>query len=134
MSKRKQPEHKGHKPGRTEPVFVELVDMAGYRPFPADGGVGAEVANPDNPRGWMARGRCQEVDPDLFFPDQGGDFRPAKQICAGCPVKVACLEYALDHDERFGIYGGLSAKERRREQQRRNRQAIADAVSWMVAA
>jgi WhiB family redox-sensing transcriptional regulator len=66
--------------------------------------------------GWQRRAACRRpgVDPDGFYPDKGGTTRPAKRICAGCPVKAECLAYALANDERFGIWGGLSERERRR--------------------
>ncbi|WP_231839643.1 MULTISPECIES: WhiB family transcriptional regulator [Blastococcus] len=57
---------------------------------------------------------CAETDPEAFFPDKGGSTRDAKRVCAGCPVRAECLEYALASDERFGIWGGLSERERRR--------------------
>nr|MDQ3611070.1 WhiB family transcriptional regulator [Actinomycetota bacterium] len=47
-------------------------------------------------------------------PEKGGSTREAKRICVGCDVKGDCLEYALGQDERFGIWGGLSERERRR--------------------
>jgi len=62
---------------------------------------------------WMDRGLCAETDPEAFFVEKGGSTRPAKRICARCPVRVECLNFALDHDEQFGVYGGLSARERR---------------------
>ena len=54
------------------------------------------------------------TDPEAFFPEKGGSTREAKRICLGCEVRDACLDYALAHDERFGIWGGLSERERRR--------------------
>jgi len=57
---------------------------------------------------------CAETDPEAFFPEKGGSTREAKRICSGCEVRAQCLEYALAHDERFGIWGGLSERERRR--------------------
>ncbi|NGN63873.1 WhiB family transcriptional regulator [Streptomyces sp. A7024] len=57
---------------------------------------------------------CAEVDPELFFPEPG-DWRSshlAKGICAVCPVKDLCLAGALERNEHFGIFGGLSPKER----------------------
>lgn len=63
---------------------------------------------------WQDRGRCAEVDGDLFFPEKGGSTRQAKQVCRSCEVRAECLEYALEHDERFGIWGGFSERERRR--------------------
>ena len=65
-------------------------------------------------RAWMLEARCLEADPEAFFPEKGGSTQEAKRICAACPVRNECLEYALEHDERFGIWGGLSERERRR--------------------
>ena len=63
---------------------------------------------------WQERALCAQTDPEAFFPEKGGSTREAKRICLGCEVKDACLEYALANDERFGIWGGLSERERRR--------------------
>ena len=63
---------------------------------------------------WQERGLCAQTDPEAFFPEKGGSTREAKRICMGCEVRDRCLEYALAHDERFGIWGGLSERERRR--------------------
>ena len=63
---------------------------------------------------WQERALCAQTDPEAFFPEKGGSTREAKRICMGCEVRDACLEYALAHDERFGIWGGLSERERRR--------------------
>ncbi|HEY4004745.1 MAG TPA: WhiB family transcriptional regulator [Pseudonocardia sp.] len=63
---------------------------------------------------WQDRALCAETDPEAFFPEKGGSTREAKRICSGCEVRSQCLEYALAHDERFGIWGGLSERERRR--------------------
>ncbi|CAM3349920.1 WhiB family transcriptional regulator [Mycobacterium frederiksbergense] len=63
---------------------------------------------------WQERGLCAQTDPEAFFPEKGGSTREAKRICQGCEVKDRCLEYALANDERFGIWGGLSERERRR--------------------
>jgi WhiB family redox-sensing transcriptional regulator len=63
---------------------------------------------------WRDRALCCQTDPDAFFPEQGGSVREAKRICQGCEVRTECLEYALSHDERFGVWGGLSERERRR--------------------
>jgi WhiB family redox-sensing transcriptional regulator len=50
----------------------------------------------------------------VFFPEKGGSTREAKRICGECPVRAECLEYALEEDERFGIWGGMSERERRK--------------------
>jgi WhiB family redox-sensing transcriptional regulator len=63
---------------------------------------------------WQDRALCAQTDPEAFFPEKGGSTREAKRICLGCEVKDRCLDYALAHDERFGIWGGLSERERRR--------------------
>jgi len=63
---------------------------------------------------WQERALCAQTDPEAFFPEKGGSTREAKRICMGCEVRDECLEYALAHDERFGIWGGLSERERRR--------------------
>jgi WhiB family transcriptional regulator, redox-sensing transcriptional regulator len=63
---------------------------------------------------WQDRALCAQTDPEAFFPEKGGSTREAKKICLGCEVRHECLDYALAHDERFGIWGGLSERERRR--------------------
>ena len=63
---------------------------------------------------WQDRALCAQTDPEAFFPEKGGSTREAKRICLGCEVRDECLEYALANDERFGIWGGLSERERRR--------------------
>ena len=67
---------------------------------------------------WQDRALCAQTDPEAFFPEKGGSTREAKRICVGCEVRDECLEYALEHDERFGIWGGLSERERRRLKRR----------------
>jgi WhiB family transcriptional regulator, redox-sensing transcriptional regulator len=63
---------------------------------------------------WQERARCREHDPEIFFPEKGGSSREAKRICADCPVRIECLNYALRRDERYGVWGGMSERERRR--------------------
>ncbi len=67
---------------------------------------------------WQERALCAQTDPEAFFPEKGGSTREAKKICTGCEVRAECLEYALAHDERFGIWGGLSERERRKLRKR----------------
>ena len=64
--------------------------------------------------GWQERALCAQTDPEAFFPEKGGSTREAKRVCTSCEVRAECLEYALANDERFGIWGGLSERERRR--------------------
>ena len=68
--------------------------------------------------GWQERALCAQTDPEAFFPEKGGSTREAKKVCTGCEVRGECLEYALAHDERFGIWGGLSERERRKLKRR----------------
>ena len=63
---------------------------------------------------WQERALCAQTDPEAFFPEKGGSTREAKRVCLSCEVRVECLDYALANDERFGIWGGLSERERRR--------------------
>jgi WhiB family redox-sensing transcriptional regulator len=78
-------------------------------------------------RGWQSRANCMGVDPDLFFPERGASTREAKEVCRGCVVRESCLEYALDNGEKFGIWGGMSERERRRLRRARavERKAVA---------
>ena len=64
-------------------------------------------------RRWQERANCLGVDPDLFFPERGASTKEAKGVCHGCEVQPDCLEYALRHGEKFGIWGGMSERERR---------------------
>jgi WhiB family transcriptional regulator, redox-sensing transcriptional regulator len=70
-------------------------------------------------RRWQERANCLGVDPDLFFPERGASTKEAKGVCRGCEVRVDCLEYALSNGEKFGIWGGLSERERRRVRRQR---------------
>jgi WhiB family redox-sensing transcriptional regulator len=77
--------------------------------------------------GWQIRGKCRDV-PDaseIFFPVRGADVKVPKAICAGCPVKADCLEYALEFDL-FGIWGGTGQNERRRLIKARRQQPEVD--------
>ncbi|MFL4476430.1 WhiB family transcriptional regulator [Paeniglutamicibacter sp. MACA_103] len=79
-------------------------------------GLGAE--DEDGELGWQSEALCAQTDPEAFFPEKGGSTRDAKRVCGACNVRSECLEYALTNDERFGIWGGLSERERRRLRKR----------------
>lgn len=68
------------------------------------------------PQSWEHQAECKNAQPDIFHPEKGGSTREAKKICSRCPVIQECLDYALEHNERFGIWGGLSERERRQMQ------------------
>jgi WhiB family redox-sensing transcriptional regulator len=74
---------------------------------------------PADAKGWQDYANCLGVDPDLFFPERGASTREAKEVCKGCVVREDCLEYALANGEKFGIWGGLSERERRRIRRQR---------------
>ena len=76
------------------------------------------TADEDVEVGWQERALCAQTDPEAFFPEKGGSTREAKKVCTGCEVRGECLDYALAHDERFGIWGGLSERERRKLKRR----------------
>jgi WhiB family transcriptional regulator, redox-sensing transcriptional regulator len=85
-----------------------------------DWAAGLEPSTPEWPapgaadEAWRLDALCAETDPEAFFPEKGGSTREAKRVCTGCAVRAECLEFALANDERFGIWGGLSERERRR--------------------
>jgi len=69
------------------------------------------------PEPWQKKAACLQVDPDIFFPDNGGggsiQAQEAKAVCRRCPVRRDCRAYALAHGEDIGIWGGLSSRQRR---------------------
>jgi WhiB family redox-sensing transcriptional regulator len=94
---------------------------------------------PWNAANWRAAAACLSADPDLFFPisTQGPaekQIARAKRICAGCGVRQECLEYALAHDQCYGIWGGTTAEDRRLDRRRKRRRAAAAAHKRTVAA
>lgn len=64
---------------------------------------------------WQADAVCASTDPEIFFPEKGkrDSATAARLICAGCPVQAECLQYALDNDMRWGIWGGVNERPRR---------------------
>ena len=72
---------------------------------------------------WRSQARCRGLDPEIFYPQVEDEADEAKSICAQCPVRVPCLEYALSARERDGIWGGCTEKERRRIIRQRRKSA-----------
>lgn len=64
-------------------------------------------------RGWRDFARCAETDPEVFFGEFGVKYEAARAICGGCEVQADCLDYALENDERYGVWGGTTEMERR---------------------
>jgi WhiB family redox-sensing transcriptional regulator len=90
--------------------FVDVLKLGVAKAY------GSEIDG--DPLAWQEDALCAQTDPEAFFPEKGGSTRDAKRICAQCTVRAECLEYALKNDERFGIWGGLSERERRRLRRR----------------
>jgi WhiB family redox-sensing transcriptional regulator len=90
--------------GRSAPGLASVVDIF--------------AVNDEGPLSWQDRALCAQTDPEAFFPEKGGSTREAKKVCASCDVRAECLDYALESDERFGIWGGLSERERRKLKRR----------------
>lgn len=100
-----------------QPDLQELAAIVGLRGT-AELDELADIFGLPEETNWQERALCAQTDPEAFFPEKGGSTREAKRICGGCAVRSQCLEYALEHDERFGIWGGLSERERRRLKRR----------------
>jgi WhiB family redox-sensing transcriptional regulator len=103
-----------HDPGRD--AVTDLTSNLEARQL--DDGALSDLFGLPEEASWQERALCAQTDPEAFFPEKGGSTREAKRICTGCEVRGDCLEYALEHDERFGIWGGLSERERRRLKKR----------------
>lgn len=101
---------------RSAQVETSAESAAAFRDLNSD--ERADVFGLPEESSWQERALCAQTDPEAFFPEKGGSTREAKQICTGCEVRSECLEYALEKDERFGIWGGLSERERRRLKRR----------------
>lgn len=80
------------------------------------GDIGVSTEAPDR---WQDQAACAGHDPDIWFRGRGGSIEEAREICWGCPVRTDCLQYALDNREIFGVWGGLSEKQRRRIRSKR---------------
>ena len=69
---------------------------------------------PEFDTSWRVNSACQGLDPDIFYPDSEDNCDQAIAICESCHVRIACLNYALETREKQGVWGGASARERRR--------------------
>ena len=83
------------------------------------------VLNREERPTWQDQANCMGVDPDLFFPERGASTREAKEVCRGCVVRTECLADALDNRIEFGVWGGMTERERRALLRRRP-----DVTSW----
>jgi WhiB family transcriptional regulator, redox-sensing transcriptional regulator len=69
--------------------------------------------------GWVEQARCRESDPGQFFVRGSVQAKPAQRLCAECAVQQPCLEYALVNDIEFGVWGGMTERQRRALRRRR---------------
>lgn len=76
------------------------------------------------PVDWQVNAACNDVEPEIFFPERGGSSKAARAVCNECSVRDQCLEYALNNKEQFGIWGGTSERERRRLRRERARRKL----------
>jgi WhiB family redox-sensing transcriptional regulator len=76
----------------------------------------------ERPR-WQLHAACRGLDPEMFFPERGESLQPARAVCATCPVRVPCGEYGIS--EKFGVWGGMSERERRPRRRRAAKGAAA---------
>ncbi|MBV9094461.1 MAG: WhiB family transcriptional regulator [Streptosporangiaceae bacterium] len=88
---------------------------------------------------WRMMGACLSADPDLFFPISAAgpalrQTEQAKAICSGCRVRQECLQFALSHDQLYGIWGGTTPDDRQRYRRRQRRRAAAAAAAAATAA
>ena len=74
---------------------------------------------------WRQRGACRGLDPEIFYPETDDEAAEAQAVCAGCAVREACLQFALDTREAEGIWGGTTGRERRRILRQRRKTAAA---------
>ena len=101
-----------YRSGVPENWFVDPVDLG------VPGARRPVAAEDETALAWQSDALCAQTHPEAFFPEKGGSTRDAKRICSSCDVRGECLEYALRNDERFGIWGGLSERERRKLKRR----------------
>lgn len=62
---------------------------------------------------WLAQARCQDRDAEIFFVRGAAKARRAQNICGSCTVRQECLEYAMSEEIEFGVWGGLTERQRR---------------------
>lgn len=94
-------------------IYTRLTDVDGYVADRATRYRMADLFDEQDGGVWQEQALCAQVDPEVFFPEKGGSVREAKTTCMRCPVRPECLDAALARRELWGIWGGLSERERR---------------------
>lgn len=105
----------------TAATRVELAPIIRTTPVPIRNHSGPYDEQSDDERKWQDDALCAQIDPEAFFPEKGGSTRSAKKICRSCEVQGECLEYALETSQRFGIWGGMSERERHKLEKQRTK-------------
>ncbi len=75
---------------------------------------------------WYEYALCAQADPEAFYPKKSGSVREAKRVCRSCEVTDQCLEYAMENNERYGVWGGMSVRERRKLEKKRKKDRTKD--------
>lgn len=83
---------------------------------------------------WQGQGLCRGVEPEVFFPVSEEDAWRAKEICAACSVREYCLAFSLTNRERYGVWGGVTEKERQQMFRRGTAQRILAEQKDLIAA
>ena len=83
----------------------------------------AQTLTTYDPKEWRSLAACRDVDTAVFFPEAETELAAANAICATCPVRDACLDFALITRQDDGVWGGLDENERRRVRRRRQEAA-----------
>jgi len=78
-----------------------------------------DIVTTFDPEDWRQLASCRDLDTAMFFPASDEESAPAQAVCADCPVRAACLEFALITRQDDGVWGGLTETERRRVRRRR---------------
>jgi WhiB family redox-sensing transcriptional regulator len=103
--------------GSVQLLNGELSQNGHQLPFKLTGSLGDQTEIVCDPPAikidWQQEALCAQVDNEMFFPEKGGSTKEAKIVCGHCDVAALCLKYALSKNERFGVWGGLSERERR---------------------
>jgi WhiB family redox-sensing transcriptional regulator len=99
---------------KAAPRYDPTPDLSGYLPVELE---------------WQRDALCSQTDPEAFYPDKGSSPSAAKTVCMACPVRQACLDWAIDTYEPFGVWGGMTERQRKNERGRRSRAAEAKRVA-----
>jgi len=106
-TEREWQKHQQEKTNKTKPKTVPLPEPIHYEPYELD-----------EELDWQERARCQQSDPEMFFPEKGGNTNGAKNVCRNCLVIAECGAHAFSAPEEYGVWGGMSERERTRAKNR----------------